>query len=270
MTQETRQDLHLEKLLCVVSAASVKAMLRCRNTDVFAVYLFLYYTAKRQRTNQPKCTVGFISKGLKMSRQRVWKAKKDLAELGLIENIRRVDPVTKRLAGWYVRLNYIWKQETVENMFKTEEFSSASYSRAVELQSSGNQTTNALSGSSKMLKVNKGNAFSFSESMLRIFSFWNEQAVLKHHRELTPEMEKEFRKSGLTEEEVIRSISNYVRVLSDPDSFFTYRWSLVEFLGRKNAAQRFLADDVVEEFKQAKRRTVGAERLTEQDIMGVV
>jgi hypothetical protein len=38
-----------------------------------------------------------------------------------------------------------------------------------------------------MLKVHKENAFSFSESKLRIFSFWNEQAVLKHNRELTPE-----------------------------------------------------------------------------------
>jgi hypothetical protein len=121
-----------------------------------------------------------------------------------------------------------------------------------------------------MLKVHKENALSFSESMLRIFSFWNDQTVLKHHRELTPEMEKEFRKSGLTETEVVQSIRNYVRVLTDPGSFFTYRWSLPEFLKRKNAARRFLPDDAVEEFKQTQGRTVGAERLTEQDIMGVV
>jgi hypothetical protein len=123
MTQETRQDLHLEKLLCVVSAASVKAMLRHRNPDVLAVYLFLYYTAKRQRTNQPKCTVGFLMKGLNMCKERVSRPKKDLAELGLIENIRRLDPGTKRTAGWYVRLNHIYRQQTVEDVLKTEEFS---------------------------------------------------------------------------------------------------------------------------------------------------
>jgi hypothetical protein len=99
MTQETKYDVHLEKQLGVVSAATVKVTLRHRNPDVLAVYLFLYYTAKRQRTNQPKCTVGFRVKGLTMSIQRVCKAKKDLEELGLTENIRRVDRVTKRMAG---------------------------------------------------------------------------------------------------------------------------------------------------------------------------
>jgi hypothetical protein len=72
-------------------------------------------------------------------------------------------------------------------MPKREEFSRRPLSRRLGFQMSGNPTTNALSPNIKMLKVHKENAFSFSESKLRIFSFWNEQAVLKHNRELTPE-----------------------------------------------------------------------------------
>jgi hypothetical protein len=102
-------------------------------------------------------------------------------------------------------------------------------------------------------KEGKEYIYSPSESMVNIFSFWNSQNGLKHHRELTREMQSAFEKSGLSQAEVIQAVGNYGKVLADEDSFFSYRWTLERFLKQENAARRFVSDDVLQEFKQGKK-----------------
>lgn len=79
--------------------------------DLISLYTFYYYTAKWQKTNQPKASIAYVAKGLHWNKDKVIKVKKQLEELGLIEEIRRVDEQTKKVTGWYIRIVDLWKTE---------------------------------------------------------------------------------------------------------------------------------------------------------------
>jgi len=55
--------------------------------ELIALYLFYYYTAKWQKTNQPKCTTEYVAGGLRWGIQKVQKVKSRLIHLGLIQDI---------------------------------------------------------------------------------------------------------------------------------------------------------------------------------------
>lgn len=73
--------------------------------DNIALYTFYYYTAKWQGTNQPKCTIDYVANGLKWSESRVRKAKKELSDIGLVEDITSKDEIGK-ISGHFVKVNY--------------------------------------------------------------------------------------------------------------------------------------------------------------------
>jgi len=81
--------------------------------DLIALYCFYYYTAKWQKTNQPKATTNYVEQGLKWTKERVIKAKKILINLGLISDVVTKDKKGK-ISGWYIKMNYIWKK-TIRN-----------------------------------------------------------------------------------------------------------------------------------------------------------
>jgi hypothetical protein len=83
--------------------------------DLIALYIFYYYTAKWQRTNQIRATTPYVAKGIRMRVERVRKLKNTLRNLGLIEDIRAIDPITKQVTGYYVKVNFIWSRKTLEN-----------------------------------------------------------------------------------------------------------------------------------------------------------
>ena len=56
--------------------------------DLIGLYSFYYYTAKWQKTNQPKCTNTYCMKGLQYGEVRFMRAKKKLMEIGLIESVK--------------------------------------------------------------------------------------------------------------------------------------------------------------------------------------
>lgn len=74
--------------------------------DSIALYTFYYYTAKWQGTNQPKCTTAYVANGLKWSESRVRKAKKELLDIGLVEDITSKDESGK-IIGHFVKVNYL-------------------------------------------------------------------------------------------------------------------------------------------------------------------
>ena len=76
-----------------------------------------------------------------------------------------------------------------------------------------------------------------------IFSYWNEQKIIKH-QELTPEMVKAVDKISktLSLSQIKVCIERYKKILEDDSFFFSYRWTLVDFLSRKNGIKDFLDD----------------------------
>lgn len=65
-------------------------------SDLIALYLFYYYTAKWQKTSRVQATTGYAAEGLKWSVPRVQRTKKVLIELGVIEDVQDRDDAGKR------------------------------------------------------------------------------------------------------------------------------------------------------------------------------
>lgn len=105
----------IENSLIILTKQTLDIFLRQENpSELIALYTFYYYTAKWQQTNQIKCTSHYAAKGIRWDRHKVLRVKKQLIDFGLIEEIRRVDPETKRVVGFYIKMNYIFKKETLE------------------------------------------------------------------------------------------------------------------------------------------------------------
>lgn len=104
----------IENELIIFTKQTYDAFLKSDNpAELIALYSFYYYTAKWQKTNQPKCTTGYAANGLKWSESKIRKFKKELIDLGLIEDIALRDEHNK-IAGHYIKLNYILKQSTLK------------------------------------------------------------------------------------------------------------------------------------------------------------
>jgi len=74
-----------------------------------------------------------------------------------------------------------------------------------------------------------------------VFDYWNSKPGLIHHRNF-----QKFKKHISSQlklyalEELKQAISNYSLVLNDDKFFWTYKWTLHQFLTQKNAIDRFL------------------------------
>jgi hypothetical protein len=93
----------------VIGKATIDRILQhCDHvSDCIALYTFYYYTAKWQKTSKAKASVGYCSKGLKISQDRIRKAKKELIKLGLVSDFKRVDSKTRKVLGWYVLVKFV-------------------------------------------------------------------------------------------------------------------------------------------------------------------
>lgn len=105
----------IENNLIILSKQTLDLFLSQQNpADLIALYVFYYYTAKWQKTNQPKCSTGYVSNGLNKSESWVRQTKKQLITLGLVEDFQQKDEKGV-VTGWFIKLNYVWKQETIVN-----------------------------------------------------------------------------------------------------------------------------------------------------------
>lgn len=102
----------LEDMFMTLTKPTMDRFLKEDNPlELIGVYMFIYYTAKWQGTNQPKCTTGYIATGCKISEAKVRKIKKQLADMGLIEDVQARDE-SNRITGHFIRVNYILRKST--------------------------------------------------------------------------------------------------------------------------------------------------------------
>ena len=73
-----------------------------------------------------------------------------------------------------------------------------------------------------------------------IFNYWNNKKIIVH-KELTNNINKAITKALeiYTEEEIKEYIDRYDKVLKDQTWFFNYKWTLTEFLNRKDGISSF-------------------------------
>lgn len=79
-----------------------------------------------------------------------------------------------------------------------------------------------------------------SPSIQSVFNFWNEQNIIVH-RELTAPLITAIKKAvaEYSESSVKEFIKRYKTVLDDRSYFFSYKWSLLDFLTRKSGIAAF-------------------------------
>lgn len=110
--EEGKQNL-IENNIIIISKQTLDFFLKQINpAELIALYTFYYYTAKWQKTNQPKVAIKYTAKGLKWGNHKVIRVKKQLEDFKLIEEIKDINKTTGQVQGWYIKLNYIWKKET--------------------------------------------------------------------------------------------------------------------------------------------------------------
>ena len=73
--------------------------------DCIALYTFYCYTRKWQKNSIPRATSEFAMEGLKWGRERFSKAKANLLELGLVEDVQRIGE-NGRVLGWYIGVKF--------------------------------------------------------------------------------------------------------------------------------------------------------------------
>ena len=111
MPNQIRQKFIEDNLIIISKQTADEFLKQDAPADCITLYFFYYYTAKWQKTNQIKCVTDYVCKGLKWSKEKVIKTKKTLIALRLIEDVLNKNK-KGQIEGWYVRLNYLWKQDT--------------------------------------------------------------------------------------------------------------------------------------------------------------
>lgn len=83
-------------------------------------------------------------------------------------------------------------------------------------------------------------SYSLCSSISSIFEYWNTKDIIKH-RELTDDIAKAIDKAlKVYPEEAIKTyIDRYAKVVGDESYFFAYKWTLKDFLTRKDGISSF-------------------------------
>lgn len=76
-----------------------------RPAELIALYIFYYYTAKWQRTYRLKATTSYVSKGLGWGLEKVRRTKKQLIQMGLIEDVVSRD-LANKITGHYIQIRF--------------------------------------------------------------------------------------------------------------------------------------------------------------------
>lgn len=99
---------------------------------------------------------------------------------------------------------------------------------------------NATSNATVTQKCNENALISISNSISNIFNYWNNKDIIVH-KELTDKISNVISKALkiYSEEEIKTYIDRYNTVIKDKTYFFDYKWTLVDFLNRKDGISSF-------------------------------
>lgn len=99
----------------------------------YAIYAFLYHTARRQNNIRVYATDTFIRKGVGIGSDKLKVIKRDLRAMDLIEIIRPRDNKGHFTDKSYIEVKFVWKGETVDKLFYQENSSATEYKIARSL-----------------------------------------------------------------------------------------------------------------------------------------
>jgi hypothetical protein len=90
----------------ILTKASIDILKDERNfLELIGLYVFYYYTAVWQKTNQPRCTTSYTAMGTGLSETKIRNLKKTLMELGFIKNVVTKNP-QGQITGHYIKVKF--------------------------------------------------------------------------------------------------------------------------------------------------------------------
>jgi hypothetical protein len=155
-----RTEKHLQPLYSindepiVLSKHLLDVLLKEANfASLLALYTFYYYTAKWQKTDQPKATLNYVCKGIGWSDTTVKKIKKQLKELGLIEDVVVKD--NNIITGHFIKVNFIWIKDNIPTSESIPPMGSPSGGESTQVENTPPNALNPNRESISSLKKNK-------------------------------------------------------------------------------------------------------------------
>lgn len=141
--------------------------------SLLALYTFYYYTAKWQKTDQPRATLNYVCKGIGWSDTTVKKIKKQLKELGLIEDVQTREE--GKITGHYIKVNFIWVKNTTSDFPTDGEYTPVN-----------NTTPNALNPNSKTVSPKKLSKKEHNQIYLPMAEYLSDIILTKKNMRYTP------------------------------------------------------------------------------------
>ena len=118
----------------------------------------------------------------------------------------------------------------------------------------------------RLRTINNKDKFKDKFKDIAVFDFWNESKIIIHKDFLQFKLPIKKALSKFSVEEITGSIRNYAVILHDDQYFWSYKWTLKEFLSR--GLEKFLEiNNPLENFKKWKDGKIkqGFKRDTKQD-----
>lgn len=166
-----------------------------------------------------------------------WKLQKILSEL---EKENFIAWIHKSKVRHTQSIIYLIENEQYGKQYDTQY--SKQYSKTVE--NAGADGNNNTVNNTVLNTVNNTSSRNISKniSINNIYSHWNSKKIIVH-KSLTKDMEKAMEKvlKKYSENEIVQAINIYVEIL-ESDFYFNYKWSLVDFLNRKNGLSTFMEE----------------------------
>lgn len=97
----------IEDNLMILSKQTFDEFLKQNDTaSCLTLYLFYYYNAQQQQTNQPKVTNSYVARALGWGDVKIMSAKRTLINMRLIESVSRRG-TNGKIIGWHINLNHL-------------------------------------------------------------------------------------------------------------------------------------------------------------------
>ncbi len=176
-----------------------------------------------------------VSKDINTTEKIIRRLIREFVELEIIRLVvRSNNPKKGSIYEYLVQC----KKGTVEDIVKTQ----LGHSRTKEISQfiggSGHRKgthEGTMEGTSKNKSKSKENNI-----YINIYSHWNSKKIIVH-KKITDDMCRAIKKAleKYSEEEIVQAINTYDEILKS-DFYFNYKWSLTDFLNRKNGVSTFM------------------------------
>jgi hypothetical protein len=90
-----------------VTFETIDSLTKMQEMNALALYMAYTAVSHWQKTYKPKASDSFMQKRVGWGEEKFTKAKRILLGLGLIENVKVIDPISRKIKDWYIKINHL-------------------------------------------------------------------------------------------------------------------------------------------------------------------